>query len=267
MPRQSKVTKKNARFNMVKTGFFVLMNLGILAGVFWWFSNKAQGVNAHNLCPLDGAKGQYAILIDRTEAFKEAQKISLKNAVNELVKKLPEGHLLSVYILGDDFKKETQALFSLCNPGDGKGKSIWIENPQLLAQAYHDKFYTPLQNLLSQQLNFESAKESPILEMLQLVNLNSLHDPNVKGEQKLYVISDLMQNSKSLDLYKNKPDFLSFESSYLFKKLWVDFSSIDVQVYLLNNHPKNLNSNFVNFWKAYFESTKAESFQVLALPG
>jgi len=89
---------------MVKTGFFVLMNLGILAGVFWWFSNKAQGVNAHNLCPLDGAKGQYAILIDRTEAFNEAQKISLKNAVKELVKKLPEGHLLSVYILGDDFK-------------------------------------------------------------------------------------------------------------------------------------------------------------------
>jgi len=267
MPRQSKVAKKNARYNMVKTGFFIFINLVLLAGVFWWLNNKPEGVNAQTLCPVDGAKGQYAILIDRTEAFNEAQKSALRNVVNELVMKMPEGYLLSVYILGDDFKKETQALFELCNPGDGKGKSSWVENPQLLAQTYKDKFSAPLQTLLSQQLSLESAKESPILEMLQLVNLNSLHDPSVKGARKFFIISDLMQNSKALDLYKNAPDFSSFESSYQSKKLWVDFSNIDVVVYLLNNHPKILSSNFMDFWKAYFKSTKALSFQALDLPG
>ena len=267
MPRQSKVAKKNAKHNMLKTGFFIFINLVLLSTIFWWLNNKPEGVNADNLCPVGGAKGQYAILIDRTEAFNEAQKSSLRNVVNELVMKLPEGYLLSIYILGDDFKKETQALFELCNPGDGKGKSNWVENPQLLAQTYKDKFTVPLQTLLSQQLSLESAKESPILEMFQLVNLNSLHDPAVKGDRKFFIFSDLMQNSKALDLYKNTPDYLSFKSTYQSKKLWVDFSNIEVFVYLLNNHPKNLSSNFMDFWKNYFKSTKALSFQVLELPG
>ena len=108
-------------------------------------------------------------------------------------------------------------------------------------------------------MDVPSAKESPILEMLQLVSLNSIQKQQVKGEITLYVLSDMLQNSKSLTMYKKPVSFETYATSYASSKLFVDFSRVKVEVHLVNSSPRTLNPSLLDFWKAYFEKQASKT--------
>jgi hypothetical protein len=172
------------------------------------------------------------VLIDRTDPFNLAQKTSLDIFIKNLVDSTPPGQLLSVYALGDDFQANTKPLFELCNPGDGHEKSELTANLKALKQQYIKHFIEPMLSVTEGMMNVKAANESPILEMLQLVNLNSIQKQKINGEVRLYVLSDMLQNSKSLTMYGKPVGFETYASSYAASKLFVDFSHFDVVVFV-----------------------------------
>jgi hypothetical protein len=173
--------------------FFAVVLLGVWTAV-WWNLQRKPGLDPVTLCPAQGPHGQRVVLIDRTDPFNVAQKTSLDIFIKQLVESTPPGQLLSVYVLGDDFHSNTKPLFELCNPGDGQEKSQLTDNLKALKQQYLKHFIEPMTSVTEGMMDVPSAKESPILEMLQLVSLNSIQKQQVKGEITLYVLSDMLQN-------------------------------------------------------------------------
>lgn len=174
MARQTRAQKRKTRLNIVMSVFFLAVVIVGLGSAYWWTSQRKPGLDPVNLCPAEGPLGQRVLLIDRTDPFNLAQKTSLDIFIKQLVENTPPGYLLSVYVLGDDFKANTQPLFELCNPGDGQEKSQLTANLKALKQQYIKHFIEPMLSVSQGMMDVPSAKESPILEMLQLVNLNSI---------------------------------------------------------------------------------------------
>ena len=267
MARQTRQQKRKTRNNLLLSVFFISLVLLGLGGAYWWSSQRKPGLDPVTLCPVEGPLGQRVLLIDRTDPFNLAQKTALDIFIKQLVQDTPPGYLLSVYVLGDDFKANTAPLFELCNPGDGQDQSQLTANLKALKQQYVKHFIEPMLTITQGMMDSQPAKESPILEMLQLVNLNSIQKQQVKGEVVLYVLSDMLQNSKALNMYGKPVSFEAYASSYGASKLFVDFSHVKVQVHLVNSSPRTLNPGLIDFWKAYFEKAGVKDLSFHALAG
>ena len=267
MARQTRSQKRKTRVNILLSVFFLTVVIAGLGSVYVWSTQRKPSLDPVTLCPAEGALGQRVLLIDRTDPFNLAQKTSLDIFVKHLVENTPPGYLLSVYVLGDDFQANTKPLFELCNPGDGQEKSQLTDNLKALKQQYMKHFIEPMLSVTQGMMESQPAKESPILEMLQLVNLNSIQKNNVKGEVVLYVLSDMLQNSKALTMYGKPVTFESYTAGYAASKLFVDFSRVKVEIHLVNSSPRTLNPSVFDFWKAYFEKAGAGEVSFHALAG
>lgn len=267
MARQTRQQKRKTRNNILLSVFFMCVVIAGLGGGYWWSSQRKPGLDPVSLCPADGPLGQRVLLIDRTDPFNLAQKTSLDIFIKQLVEDTPPGYLLSVYVLGDDFKANTAPLFELCNPGDGQEQSQLTANLKALKQQYLKHFIEPMLAITQGMMESQPANESPILEMLQLVNLNSIQKQHVKGEVVLYVLSDMLQNSKALTMYGKPVSFEGYASGYSASKLFVNFNHVKVEIHLVNSSPRTLNPSLIDFWKAYFEKAGVKDLSFHALAG
>lgn len=268
MARKSKLARNRQRTNLFLGTLSLLVVVGLVSGAVWWWSQKKAGLDPVTLCPHNGPLGHNVLLIDKTDPFNLPQKAAFDLLVTDLVtKQTPPGYLLSIYVLGDDFKTQTKPLVELCNPGDAKGHSELTENTKQLNRQYKERFLKPVFEQSTELLNIATAQESPILEMLQMVNLNSLQRHNVDGPKQLIVLSDLLQNSKQLSMYKSVPNFESFDQTGYALKTKSNFAGIDVKVQLLQNAPQLQKQNLFDFWEKYFNKAGAASYERHALPG
>ena len=268
MARKSKIARSRQRTNIFLGSMSLLVVIGLISGAVWWWGQKKSGVDPLTLCPINGPLGHNVLLIDKTDPFNLPQKAAFDLLVTDLVtKQTPPGYLLSIYVLGDDFKAQTKPLVELCNPGDAQGHSELTENTKQLNRQYKDRFLKPIFEQSTELLNIPTAQESPILEMLQMVNLNSLQRHNVDGPKQVVVISDLLRNSKQLSMYKSIPTFEGFSQTSYAQKTGSSFSGVTIQVHLLQNSPQLQKRNLFDFWEAYFIKAGATRYQLKALPG
>jgi hypothetical protein len=268
MARKSKLARSRQRTNIFLGSMSLLVVIGMISGAVWWWSQKKTGIDLNTLCPSDGPIGHHVLLIDKTDPFNLPQKAAFDLIVTELVtKQTPPGYLLSIYVLGDDFKAQTKPLVELCNPGDAKGHSEFTENTKQLTRQYKERFLKPVFAQSTELLSVTTAQESPILEMLQMVNLNSLLKHNVDGPKQLIVLSDLLQNSAQLSMYKSIPNFDTFNATAYAQKTNANFDGIDVKVHLLQNVPQLQKQNLIEFWNKYFLNSGSSSFELKRLPG
>lgn len=268
MVRKSKSARNRQRMNLFLGSISLLVVIGLISGGVWWWSQKKSGIDPVTLCPISGPLGHNTLLIDKTDPFNLPQKAAFDLVVNDLINnQTPPGFLLSIYVLGDDFKAQTKPLIELCNPGDAKGHSELTENTKQLNRQYKDRFLKPVSEQTTQLLSINTAQESPIFEMIQMVNLNSIQRYNVDGPKQLIVLSDLLQNSKQLSMYKLAPNFETFSSSSYAQKVRSNFQNVTIKVHLLQNAPHLQNQNLFDFWKKYFEKSGASSFEIIPLPG
>ena len=80
--------------------------IGIIGGIAYAIISQPQGLDTDTLCPKDGAKGHYVLLVDKTDPLTFTQKQAFSVVVHELIeKRIPEGYLFSVFVLGEDFRE------------------------------------------------------------------------------------------------------------------------------------------------------------------
>ena len=103
--------------------------LGVVASVTYFMMTRPDGLDNETLCPAKGPTGHYVLLVDKTDPLTFTQKEAFGVTLRELIeKRTPEGYLLSVFVLGEDFKENAKPLVELCNPGTGQDKSELTAN-------------------------------------------------------------------------------------------------------------------------------------------
>ena len=244
--------------------------LGILAAVSWAFyypTTRPKGIDPVTLCPADGPIGHFVLLVDKTDPLTFTQEQSFKVRLRELIeKKIPQGYLFSVFVLGEDFKQTAVPLAELCNPGSGLNKSELTQNPEKLTRQYQAKFLEPLMAQAGSMLSVTSAKTSPIFEMLQLVGINAFRKHDVKGPRRLIVMSDMLHNTAQFSMYRSF-DYLTFAATDYGQKMRLQLPDVEVEIHYLMNTPQLQTKRNVDFWEAHFKKSGARIVEVQPLEG
>jgi hypothetical protein len=257
-----------------RTRELILGTLGFIAvaaivlGGLYYAKSRPKSLDKESLCPANGPTGHYVLLVDRTDPLSFTQMEAFKVTLRELVeKRTAEGYLLSVFVLGADFKEGAKPIAELCNPGSGQNKSDLTENVRQLKKQYQERFLDPLLKQSDALLATEPAKFSPILEMMQLVAINGFRKHNVKGPRRLIVMSDMLQNTPQYSMYKGTPDYSTFASSSYGQKAQLELHGVEVEVHYLMNSPQLQTKRNLKFWEDYFDKAGARIVAVRPLEG
>lgn len=240
----------------------------VVAGGALYTLTRPPGLDKASLCPARGPMGHYVLLVDKTDPLTFTQKEAFTITLRELVeRRIPQGYLLSVFVLGEDFKESAKPLVELCNPGTGEDKSELTDNLRRLKKQYQTGFLEPLLKQSESLVASQPAKYSPIFEMMQLVAINGFRAHDVKGERRLVVMSDMLQNTPQYSMYKGPVDYPSFASSTYGQKAQLELRGVEVEIQYLMNAPQLQTRRNLKFWEDYFEKAGARIVAVRPLEG
>jgi len=246
-------------------GFAIAAFAGIIV---WKIVSHSDSPDAR-LCPSrTGPSGHVVLLVDKTDPLSFTQARALRQILEDGAKGkyVLEGELLSVFVLGDDFRDTADPIFERCNPGDGSTRSKIYENPELWKRKFESEFVKPLLALEPQMRSPAAVKNSPILEMLQVVALSfAKHD--VQGRRNLVVVSDMLHNTAFYSQYRDPLTFQSLKQRPEFTKLRSKLDAVDVEIYLLMHSPQLQSRRLVKFWEDFLRDMGGRLQKVELLPG
>lgn len=186
-------------------GAFIGVSVLLVLGGLIYYQMSHDALDKETLCPSSGPKGQYVVLIDNTSPFPSTQKAALSQRLKTMVLyDIPEGYLLSVFLLGEKFEQNEKPIFERCNPGQWSDRSQLTATKKFVDRDFNEKFAKPLDAVVRKIPLDEHGKLSPIFQMLQLVGINGFDHAHVKGDRKLVVYSDMLANMPDFSMYKIK---------------------------------------------------------------
>ncbi len=270
MIQRGRRAKTKRRNEIIFGSLIILFVMTSLAGIAYLMLTREEGLDRTTLCPAKGPKGHYVLLVDKTDPLTFLQKEAFEVTLKELVeRKIPEGYLLSVFALGEDFKENAKPLIELCNPGRGDNKSAITNNPKKLERQYQENFLKPFLKQSEQLLGKQSAETSPIFEMLQLVSINAFRTHDIKGERRLILMSDMLHNTPQFSMYKEKTltDYAVFTTSDYGRKTQLNLHEVEIELHYLMNSPQFQTKRNLKFWEDYFNKAGARIVIVNVLEG
>lgn len=270
MIQHGRRAKTKCRNEIIFGSLIIFLIILIMACVAYFVMTQEDEIDKMTLCPANGPKGHYVLLVDKTDPLTFLQKEAFEVTLKELVeRKIPEGYLLSVFALGEDFKENAKPLVELCNPGRGDNKSEMNTNPKKLERQYQENFLKPLLKQSEQLLGKQSAETSPIFEMLQLVSINAFRTHDIKGERRLILMSDMLHNTPQFSMYKDKNlvDYAVFATSDYGRKTQLNLPEVEIELHYLMNTPQFQTKRNLKFWEDYFNKAGARIVIVNVLEG
>ena len=268
MARTSRRQAERARHEVVLGTLAFVIAIAIAGGAAWgWYERPSDALDAA-LCPAGGPRGHFVLLVDKTDPLTFTQKAAFQVRLRELIeKRTPPGYLLSVFVLGESFQDNARPLVELCNPGDGSDRSPLTANPAHLRRRYEERFIAPLMAEADALQAATPAKTSPIFEMLQLVGINAFQSRGVKGERRLIVMSDMLQNTAQFSMYSGPSDFGAFASSDYGRRVQAQLAGVEVELDILVDTPALQTRRHLKFWEDWFDRAGARIVRVDPLEG
>jgi hypothetical protein len=266
--RKSRAAKKRQSKNVAIGVLALVFFLSALGGVAYYLSTRNSGLDQDTLCPRTGPIGHIVLLVDKTDPLNFNQKQAFLRLLEELIdRRVAAGYLVSVFVLGEDYREGAKALVEICNPGTGEGKSELTANITKLNAQFRERFREPLLQHAETMVATTAAKSSPIIEMLQLVSINGFRKHAVKGPRRLIIVSDMLHNTAELSMYKGIPDFDAFAASDYARKMRTELDGVDVELHEVLHSPKLQTRRLLEFWESFFSKSGARVVIVRPMEG
>jgi uncharacterized protein len=255
-----------------KTGILIIIicaiffiGIGVIAIIV---NNNKIELDENTLClAKKPPSGHTAILVDRTDPLSQNQSKWLFILVNKIKANLPVYGKLSIIPITKESGKFLNPIFSLCSPRQGNKANPFYENPRKLKSFFDLQFGRPLQKVLNNLSKGETYSESPIIESIQRLTQAETFS-TIAENRKIIIISDMLQNTRSINHYKKYSADSFIESKY-FNEIKPELNNTDVIVYYLaSNIPKTLKyqgERHKKFWKNFFIESNAASFKLIPI--
>ncbi|HYD77542.1 hypothetical protein [Ramlibacter sp.] len=256
-----RVSKGQRKGTLLTLTWIALLVLGIAAAggvvIYKLVFGKSDVFDPSTLCPAAGSHGHVVLLVDRSDPLTFTQRKDFEVLFRDvLISSVPKGHLLSVYALADDFKATAEPLMEMCNPGDGRDARELDGNPAMLRKAFDEKYLKPLLARRDELITDMPGKASPILEMIQLAGITGFNRRAVPEARRLIVVSDFIQNTPELPMYKvGIPEYESFRSTAYGKKVLADLKDVKVELRMLLNRPDLQTEKLLKFWQEHIRAS------------
>jgi hypothetical protein len=234
-------------------------------GTVAWFAYKqvqADRIDEATLCPLDGATGALAILLDMTDPLGATQSINLQAELSEFVMESPSGTLVGLGRVSDQ-PGDLGAAFVACRPLTGAEGGDVTRNSKMLEERFQDRFMKPFRAEVSSLLDAKEASSSPIMEALQALLGGMRATPTQEGSpRRVVIVSDLLQHSDAMSFYRGD-DWQSFAASPAFSRLAHTLEGTGVTLIRVPRPQARADAAAVDdFWVRYLEAQGAGSVDV-----
>lgn len=246
-----------------------LLAVAVLAGLGTWKFFGHSEAPTDLLCSSSrGPSAHVILLVDKTDPLTFTQGKAFHQIIEDFTKGkyVHEGELLSVFVLGQDFRDTADPVFERCNPGDGSLRSKVTENPELWRRKYQNEFVKPLMDFEQQMRASQSSKWSPILEMLQVVAIR-FAKYDVHGRRSLFIVSDMLHNTPDYSLYRDPIDYDVLKRKPAFSRLRSKLETVEGNIFLLLNSPPLQTRKLSKFWEDYLRDMGGSLEKIESLPG
>jgi hypothetical protein len=272
MARRNKKNKSKKQKDLIG----VVLILG-MAGIsiallilFFKLGSKEISYDQQTLCPKDpkNINSHIAILIDGTEEYNSVQLAALDKYLSNFINNNIVKHdKISIYAIDDKSYKKLAPVIELCNPGTGENINPLIGNPEMAKKKWAESFNRPLTDSIKNLFSIGQSEVSPIMEMIQAVAIKSF--PKDDSAKKLFIISDMIQNTPEYSQYKNSINFESFSKTPYYKHVYTNLNGADISLlYLLRSGAENMqNRKHIKFWEDYINSLNGQVVKVENIEG
>ncbi len=266
--------RNRRRQNKDRTGsllIFVIVLIFLVIGGFLlnaWL-NK-QDIDEATNCPKDGVSYHKAILIDTSQSYNSVQKRSIANQLKRIVSRTEKNEKISVYAVGANYNETLSPLQSKCNPGDASEANPFTENKRMKKEDWENEFIGPINNAFSELLDNNPEGPSPIMEMIQAISIAAFQNEKASTKKKLFIFSDMIQNSARARHYKDSLNFQEFSGSPQYLAVRTDLTGVTVRIlYVRRFGLEKIQKGTVHakFWQEYFDSMGAEGFSIKFIEG
>jgi hypothetical protein len=240
-------------------------------GVYVWATATRPPVRDQaTFCPLDGPRAITVILLDTSDPLPPPTVAEVTKRLTDIADELPDYALLEIRLL-DPAYRAGRVVFSLCNPGDGRGLNEFTGNPALAKRRWKERFRAPLDDTLNHSLQSKPADTSPILATLQGIALDRFTGKSVVEVSKLLVVvSDMIEHGKEYTQYPPADlSYQRFKKLPLYLKVRTDLNGAEVQVLYVQRftRPPLDNIAHVRFWVDWIQDNRGELGRIDRLQG
>lgn len=242
-------------------GILLLVAVVGAAGWFAFRQVKADEIDEATLCPLTGATGSLAVLLDMTDPVSGTQALALHAALDKAVLGSPRGTLVAIGRVSDQ-PDRMGAAFALCRPMTGAEGGDLIRNSSQVDARFQEGFVKPYRAEIDAMLDAGKAKQSPIMEGLQALLAGVAGLPVAAGAtRRVVIVSDLLQNSDAMSFYRRQ-DWQSFRDSPAYGRLARNLDGVDVTILRVPRTDGKVDPAAVDdFWVRYLETQGAASVE------
>ena len=267
--RRSRMKRKKSS-NSVGTTLTVIGAIAILialvgAGVFLSINTEKEiALNKNNLCPVSGARGTVAVLLDTTDELAPVTKVEVKDKILEIQKTLPRFYRVSVYTLTENGLTK-DPIASICNPGrldqmDELAQQGLTANPVLI-----EKKYKEFESAISQSISnlFEQkfgAKQSPLLASLQELSIaiplpvNVDEEIYLAGKNKIVFVTDFLEHTDVFSNYRSGLSFEEFQKSRATEKFGKSYNNTEIELLMVRRKIDLFSTiELAQFWAKVFK--------------
>jgi hypothetical protein len=254
------------RQGRLATGLAALTVLLAVAIVWAWASRPEPTPVCGQALPTE----ELTFLIDASDPLSSDQQQFVTRQIEEAANRLVVGGRLRLVHLVPQVGGSSPLIESepLCKPRDGSRASFLTENARLLKGFFDDRFKAPLKVAVAGLNQGHPAGTTPLLEGLHAL-ANRLAGTSQSPRRELVIVSDLLQNSKLLSLYRGTPSFAALaqqHSAYL-QGLEDGFGGLRVVVYRLKDRSVGRQQAAAHrqFWEEYFKAVGVRDYRVFDL--
>jgi len=200
----------------------------------------AEELNLRTLCPVGGSDGQVILLIDTTDPLTAVAQERLKELLQGLSDSdnkhyLQPGHELIVYYLPAQLADLRKPKLRVCNPGNPKDRTVAdnLTSGVVDARRMWRAFQLRIRKALPRREQQTESARSPLLESIAVAAAR--HIPNLgigqRRPTRLYLFSDMLQNSDRLSHYKSLPSMQQFKSMVGHSEMDGDLAGVEVYLF------------------------------------
>jgi hypothetical protein len=244
--------------------------LGGGVGVYVWATATRPLVRDQTtFCPLEGWKAVTMILLDTSDPLPKATRDEVTKRLTDIADDLPEYALLEVRILDSAFAAG-RLVFSLCNPGDGRGLNEFTGNPSLAKRRWRERFREPLDRALDTGLQPQRSETSPILVTLQGIAIDRFTGKLASQIPKsLVIVSDMIEHGKDYSQYRGDLSYQRFKTTPAYAKFRTDLNGANVQIlYVQRCTARPIDSGVhIRFWIDWVQDNAGQLSKAIKLQG
>ena len=222
-------------------------------------------INEATLCHDDGPINVTAILLDLTEPLNNTQQERMKTNIKNEITSSSTDTMISLGVVSDN-PGRWGSLFAKCKPATGEQANALYENPTQIRERYQREFLTPINTEVSVTLAGQVQTQSPIMEALQSLIADTPNFTTARGQRKLVIVSDMLQNSDIISFYRNE-NWKHFSGSDGESRLATNLHNVSVEIMRIPRSgdevpPRELVDDF---WTRYFDLQGSRPPSVISL--